>query len=145
MSFTLYRTVLALHLIAVISWMAGILYLFRLFVYHAAESEAVVKARFVVMEGKLYRIILVPAMVVAFLLGVSMLAMNPVLLEKPWMHAKLFFALCLIGVSHMAGRIRRELSQGHCRYREKTFRILNEVPTLLMIAIVFLVILRPFG
>src|SRR3954467_14050717 len=95
-----YRIILSVHLIAVISWMAGILYLFRLFVYHAAETEEVVKARFIVMEKKLYRIITVPAMTVAFLMGVTMLSMNPVLLEQKWMWGKLFFALALIGVTH---------------------------------------------
>ena len=144
MPWTLYRTLLALHLIAVISWMAGILYLFRLFVYHAAETESVVKDRFKVMERKLYRIILMPAMVVALLLGIGMLVLNPILLQAPWMHLKLTFALTLIGVSHYAGRCLKEFEKGHRPHSERTFRILNEVPTLLMIFIVFLVILRPF-
>ncbi len=143
--FPIYRTILAVHIIAVISWMAGILYLFRLFVYHAAETEDVVKERFKVMEKKLYSIILLPAMGVAFVMGVSMLFLNPILIMEEWMWAKLFFVFCLMTVSFMAGRIRKELERGICRYSEKTFRILNEVPTLLMIFIVFLVILRPFG
>ena len=64
-----YLYIKALHLIAVISWMAGILYLLRLFAYHAAETEAVVKERFILMEQKLYKIITVPAMMVAFVVG----------------------------------------------------------------------------
>lgn len=140
----LYRIVMSLHIVAVISWMAGTLYLIRLFVYHAAEKERVVKERFVMMEDKLYRIITVPAMVVAFGLGLTMLILNPILWKAPWMHAKLFFVLCLIGVTVYSGKVLREFRAGSSPHPEKFFRLFNELPTLLMIFIVFLVILKPF-
>ena len=143
-SFALYRTVLAFHVVAIISWMAGILYLFRLFVYHAAEREAVVKERFKVMERKLYKIIVVPAMLLAFALGIALIAMNPGLLHQPWLHAKLALVVALAGFSGFGGKLRRELERDVCRYSERTFRILNEVPTVLMVLIVLLVIVRPF-
>jgi protoporphyrinogen IX oxidase len=124
--------------------MAGLLYLYRLFVYHTEETEAVVKARFEVMEDRLYRIITLPAMLVAFLMGVAMLIYNPNLFHYGWMHVKLLGAIGMIGLTHMAAKFKRELKAGTCRKTSKTFRILNEVPTLLMIIIVIMVILQPF-
>src|SRR3954463_270883 len=100
--FPWYRLVLALHIISIISWMAGLLYLFRLFVYHAAEKEEVVKERFRMMEWRLYRIITMPAMVAAFVFGVTMLYLNPTLLRQPWMIAKLILVSLLIAVTHYA-------------------------------------------
>jgi len=141
---TLYRYFLALHIVAVISWMAGILYLYRLFVYHAEETENVVKERFIVMERRLYRFITTPAMWLSIAMGTAMLAVNPSLLEHHWMRAKLFCVFFLIGITQMAGPMHRKLASGESKKTSKTFRILNEVPTLLMIAIVFLVILKPF-
>ncbi len=142
---TLYRVVLALHLIAVMSWMAGILYLYRLFVYHSTETEKVVRERFVFMERRLHTIIVHPAMGISLLLGLSMLALNAELLKKPWMHGKLTLVAGMIFMSIWAGKIRRELEAGKSRFSDRNFRILNEVPTLLMIGIVFLVILKPWA
>jgi putative membrane protein len=135
---------MSVHILAVISWMAGILYLFRLFVYHAGETEAVVKSRFKIMEYRLYKYITAPAMVVAFGMGVWMLFLNPSLLQQAWMHAKLFFVVLLIGVTHYAGRLVKTFAADQNRRPERFFRIMNEMPTLLMIFIVFLVILKPF-
>ncbi len=139
-----YRILLSLHLIAVISWMAGVLYLYRLFVYHAQETNEVVKERFVVMEYRLYRYITAPAMYIAMVLGISMLVYNPNLLKFGWMHAKLFFAFCMIGITQMAGPFHRKLKAGTSTIPHKTFRILNEVPTILMIGIILMAILQPF-
>jgi protoporphyrinogen IX oxidase len=139
-----YKLVLSLHIISVISWMAGLLYLFRLFVYHAAEKEDVVKTRFQVMEWKLYRIITMPAMVAAFVFGATMLVLNPSLLQESWMHLKLLFATGLIGVTHYSKRVLQQFAKGTNQKSERYFRIMNEVPTLLMIGIVILVIMRPF-
>ncbi len=139
-----YRYLLAFHLIGVISWMAGILYLFRLFVYHAAEKEAVVKSRFVLMEYRLYKLITVPAMVFTLALGLLMLYANPALFKQPWIHAKLLLVFLLMGYTGFAGRYRRQLENGTCKVSTKAFRWLNEVPTVFMIVIVFLAILKPF-
>ncbi len=139
-----YRIVLAVHIIAVISWMAGLLYIFRLYVYHAMETEIVVKERFKVMERKLFNIITLPASLVALLMGVLMLGLNPELLHAHWMHAKLFFVVLLLGVTHYAGALLREFRDGKVTRSHKFFRVMNEVPTLLMIIIVVLVIVRPF-
>ncbi len=143
--FILYRSLIALHVVSVISWMAGILYLFRLFIYHTEEKEAVVISRFQVMEERLYRIITVPAMTVAFILGSTLLSMNPLLLRQPWMHGKLFFVICMGGVTGYAGGLMKRLANGERPLTSKQLRFLNEVPTLLMIGIVFLVILKPWS
>lgn len=142
---TLYKTLLAFHIVAVISWMAGILYLFRLFIYHTEETEEVVMSRFRVMEERLYRIITVPAMAVAFVLGIVMLSLHGDLMRQPWLHGKLFFVIAMAGITGFAGKLRRRLAAGEKPYTSKQLRILNEVPTLLLIAIVLLVILKPFS
>jgi len=141
---SLYRWLLALHIISVIAWMAGVLYLWRLFVYHVEAKEQVVKDTLTIMEKKLYRYITMPALTVSFILGVSMIAYNPNLLQYHWMHGKLFLVFLMIGITHMAGAVHKKLVRGECRYTSKTLRILNEVPTILMIGIVLLVILQPF-
>ncbi|MBM4304833.1 MAG: CopD family protein [Deltaproteobacteria bacterium] len=141
---SLYRWFLAVHLIAVISWMAGILYLWRLFVYHVEAKEQIVKDTLSVMERKLYRFITMPAMTVAFILGVSMIVYNPNLLNYHWMRGKLALAFFMIGITHMAGAVHKKLIKGECKFSSKTLRILNEVPTLLMIGIILLAILQPF-
>jgi len=140
----IYRIVLSLHLISVISWMAGLLYLIRLFVYHAAETEPVVKERFKMMEEKLYRIITVPAMTASFVFGVGMIAMNRALLQQPWMHAKLLLVILMIGVTVYCGKVALAFRAGKTPHPERFFRFFNEAPTLLMILIVLLVILKPF-
>ena len=141
---SIYRFVLALHVIAVISWMAGILYLFRLFVYHAQETEELVKSRFKIMEKKLYRIITFPAMWVSLFLGVTMVALQPYLLETQWFQIKGVLVLSLMGVTLWGGKILTDFSRDTCKISSKAFRFLNEIPTLLMIGIVLLVILKPF-
>lgn len=139
-----YRIFLSLHIISVISWMAGILYLYRLFIYHTEETENVVKARFCIMEKRLYKFITRPAMYGAFLFGVLMIWENPSLLDLNWFRTKLFLVVCLFGVTHIAPGIQRKLEAGTSTLTSKTLRFLNEVPTLLMIGIVFLVILKAF-
>lgn len=137
---------LSLHIIAVISWMAGILYLYRLIVYHVEETEVVVKERFKVMEVRLYRYITRPAMWVAIVAGLSMIALDPTYyLRAHWLHAKLALVILLIGATQLAGRTCRLLRSDQApAHSSRYYRVMNEVPTLLMIAIVFLVILKPF-
>ncbi len=139
-----YRVILCFHLVAAISWMAGILYLYRLFIYHTEEGEAVVKARFCVMEERLSRIITLPAAIASIVLGIWMIVLAPGLLDERWMWVKLALATLLMGMTHFAGTVRRQLARGETPYTSRTLRILNEVPTLLMIGIIFMVILRPF-
>lgn len=136
---------LSLHIVAVISWMAGILYLYRLVIYHVEESEPVVKARFQVMERRLYVYITRPAMYVAILAGIAMIALDPsYYLHAHWLHAKLGLVALLIGSTQYAGATVRRLAGGAPVHGSKFYRVLNELPTLLMIGIVLLVVLKPF-
>jgi putative membrane protein len=140
----MYEWIKALHVIAVISWMAGMLYLPRLFVYHC-ESEPGSKQSetFKLMERRLLRIIINPAMAVTWLAGLWLVWAGQ--WEKAgWFHVK--FALVIVmSALHgfMAGRVRAFAADRNTR-SQRFYRILNEVPALLMIAIVILVIVKPF-
>jgi putative membrane protein len=136
---------LCLHLVAVISWMAGILYLYRLVIYHADEKEQVVRARFEVMERRLYRAITVPAMIAAYVAGAAMIALDPGYYARAhWFQGKLALVVLLTGSTIYAGRTVKRLRDGKPILRSRSYRVLNEVPTLLMIGIILLVILKPF-
>lgn len=134
----------ALHVVAVMSWMAGLLYLPRLFVYHCAATPGSVQSEtFKVMERRLLRAIMTPAMVVSWSLGVF-LAWAGGHLSEAWMLAK-FALVAALTVSHLVfARWREDFAADRNRHPARVFRIANEVPTLLMIAIVVLVIVRPF-
>lgn len=134
----------SLHIVAVIAWMAGLLYLYRLFVYHRVETEAVVMDRFRTMEQRLWFAITVPAAWVAALTGLGMVASLPChYLPQGWLTLKLLLAAGLLIVHVLAGRYRRAFLEPPFPLTERAFRILNEVPTLLMIGIVFLVEYQP--
>lgn len=130
----------ALHIIAVVSWFAGLFYLPRLFVYHADCEDEVGRKRFTLMERRLYKQIMNPAMMVTFILGLSLLAWFPV---GGWVVAKFVLVLVLIGFHVWCGRQINRLENGH-GLSAKTYRLVNEIPTVLLIAIVFLVVLKPF-
>ncbi len=139
-----YLWIKALHVIAVISWMAGILYLLRLYVNHAAETEAVVRERLQGMERRLLRAITNPAMIVTLLTGATMLWIEPAYLAQPFMQLKLVLVLGMLVMHGLAARWRKRLiTEPHFRTHQ-FFRVMNEIPTLLMIGIVILIIVRPF-
>jgi putative membrane protein len=139
-----YLWVKAFHVIAVIAWMAGMLYLPRLFVYHAdvpagsAQSET-----FKVMEGRLLNVITSPAMVVAWVLG-TWLAWRSGYWAAPWFHAKLTCVLLLSGLHGYLSAAARAFREDRNTKPARHWRIVNEIPTVLMIAIVILVIVKPF-
>ena len=135
----------AFHVVSVISWMAGQLYLYRLFVYHAMESEAVVRDRFQLMEKRLLNAITTPAAATSLVSGVVMLYLQPTLLHQPWMHVKLTLVLGMFAMHGLAVRYRKSLAKDHTKVAHQTFRFLNEVPTLLMIGIVIMVIVQPWA
>lgn len=139
-----YPWVKALHIIAVIAWMAGMLYLPRLYIYHcAAESGSRQSETFKLMERRLLRAIVNPAMIVTWGLGLMLLAHLDAWSE-PWMHGK--FALLLgMQLSHAAfARWRRHFANDANRHTARFYRIMNEVPTVLLIGIVIFVVVRPF-
>jgi putative membrane protein len=141
-----YLWIKALHVISVIAWMAAQLYLPRLFVYHCeAPAGSAQSETFKVMERRLLKAIMNPAMVATWVFGIAMIALNPDLLKgQGWLHAKLALVLLLSGVHGVLTKYVRLFANDANTKPQKFFRILNEVPTLLMIGIVILVIVRPF-
>ena len=141
-----YLWIKALHVIAVIAWMAGMFYLPRLFVYHcetvpgSAESE-----RFKVMERKLLRIIINPAMIASWIFGLT-LSVLPVVdaWAQPWFHAKFALVLLMSGCHGLFARWTKQFARDENTRPAKFYRMWNEAPTLLMIAIVILVVVKPF-
>lgn len=141
----LYDWVKALHVISVIAWMAGLLYLPRLFVYHTqAPAGSIQSDTFKIMERRLLKAIMNPAMIATFLFGIWMIVLNPALLSQGWLHAKLLLVLGMAGAHGAMGRWRKEFEADRNERPQRFFRIANEVPTVLMIVIVILVIVRPF-
>lgn len=133
-----------LHVVAIISWMAGLLYLPRLFVYHAGvETDSEASRLFVVMEYRLYRYIMTPAMIVAWLTGLW-LAWSAFGFRGGWLHTKILVVLALSVHHGFQGRWLRAFAQGRNARPARFFRVQNEVPTLLMVVIVALVIVKPF-
>lgn len=140
-----YAWIKALHLIAVIAWMAGLFYLPRLYVYHcAAPAGSPQSETFKVMERKLLRVIMNPAMIAVWVLGLVLLALQPAWMSQGWMHVKLL-AVALMTAAHMAmAKWRRDFAADANTRTERFYRLANEIPTVLMIVIVILVIVKPF-
>jgi len=134
----------ALHVVAVISWMAGLLYLPRLFVYHCdAPARSPQSETFKVMERRLLRAIMNPAMVVAWIAGLAMVWAQD-LWGAAWMQAKLALVVAMTVMHHVLARWRKEFAADRNARPARDYRIANEVPTLLMIGIVVLVFVRPW-
>ena len=141
----IYLWVKTLHVLAIISWMAGLLYLPRLFVYHVGVQQGSEQASlFELMEFRLYRYIMTPAMIVGWLTGLHMAASQGYWLDI-WFLGKFGLVIAMSGVHGFLGALRRRLADGTNTKSSRYFRVLNEVPTLLMIFIVGLVILKPFA
>ena len=145
----LYPWIKTVHVIAVISWMAGLLYLPRLFVYHCeAEIGSVQSETFKVMEEKLSRFIMRPAMIVSLAFGLAMIAIpgTPGYLVHAgfWLWLKLAFVIGLLGVHFAMMGWRNDFARDQNTRPQRFFRIANEIPTLLMIGIVICVVVKPF-
>ena len=140
----MYEWIKALHVIAVIAWMAGMLYLPRLFVYHCeAEPGSQQSETFKVMERRLLKAIINPAMIATWLLGLWLL-WSAGWHTAGWMHAKLVLVLAMSAVHGLFVRYVRDFAADQNHRSQRFYRILNEVPTLLMIGIVILVVVKPF-
>ncbi len=140
----MYLWLKSFHIIAVIAWMAGMLYLPRLFVYHCeAEPGSKQSETFKVMERRLLKAIINPAMIVTWILGLW-LAWEGGFFKSGWLHAKLALVLALSGIHGWFVRLTRDFANDKNRHSQKFYRYLNEVPTVLMILIVILVVLKPF-
>ena len=135
----------SLHLISVISWMAGLLYLPRIFVYHAENnSEVKVSEIFKVMERKLFFYIMTPAMTLSWLFGFLLIhSIGFQQLGQTWMILKLIFVLILTFYHFYLGRILSQFKMDNNQHSHKFFRYINEIPTILLILIIFVVIFKP--
>ncbi len=140
----LYLWLKALHILAIISWMAGMLYLPRLFVYHAEAPKGSLQAKtFVVMERRLMRAIMLPALLVTWITGI-MLAFQTGILRAGWFHAKFALVIALSALHGFFAKARKDLAKETNRHGSRFFRVINEVPAILMAAIIFLVVFKPF-
>jgi putative membrane protein len=145
----MYQWIKAFHIIAVIAWMAGMLYLPRLFVYHcAAEKGSIQSETFKVMERRLLRAIITPAMIATWVLGLWLAWHGPDSrygwFASGWLGAKLMLVLVLSGLHGFLARWVKDFAADSNRHSQKFYRIINEVPTVLMIAIVILAVVKQF-
>jgi putative membrane protein len=140
----MYLWLKAFHIIAVISWMAGMLYLPRLFVYHCeAEPGSKQSETFKTMEARLLNFIMTPAMAVTWILGIVMLIEGH-WLGAGWFHVKFALVIAMSAMHGLFSRYVADFARDRNRHTQKFFRIVNEIPTLLMIAIVILAVVKPF-
>ncbi len=141
----LYLWLKALHIIAMVCWFAGLFYLPRLFVYHAMSEDNTSRERFCVMERKLYRGIMLPSMIATLIFGAWLISLNPgYYFSQGWMHAKLSLVVLLIGYQHLCGVQLKRFARGENRRSHVFYRWFNEAPVLALLAVVILVVVKPF-
>jgi putative membrane protein len=144
----MYQYILAIHIIFVVSWMAGLFYIVRLFIYHTEANQKpeqerlILQKQFEVMESKLWFIITQPAMVLAVCAGLLMLHLNPLLLKADWMWVKLSFVAGLLAYHFICQNIINQLKRGKFWMTSTQLRLWNELATIFLVAIVFTVVLK---
>ena len=140
----LYLLFKSLHLIAVISWMAGLLYLPRIFVYHSEASHETQKDIFIIMERKLYNYIMMPAMLLSWLFGVLLIhSLGFDIFLELWMQIKAILVSALTFYHFLLGKYLSDFAINNNHKSSKFYRIINEVPTTILIVVVFAVIFKP--
>ncbi len=143
-----YLYILSVHIIFMVSWMAGLFYSVRLFIYHTEAEDRpemerkVLQLEYEKMERKLWHIITTPAMVLTLLAGIAMIFIRPGLLQAPWLHVKLCFVAALLVYHFICQHIMKLLRLGKSRFSSFQLRLWNEVATILLVAIVFTVVLK---
>lgn len=134
----------ALHIISMVAWFAGLFYLPRLFVYHTEAKDKISSERFKVMEKRLFYFIMWPAAFFTTLWGMLLISYYPhYYLKAGWMHAKFALVLVLWGYHFLCGHYLKQFLNGHNQHQARFYRIFNEVPTVLLILIVLLVVVKP--
>ena len=140
----LYLLFKSLHLIAVISWMAGLLYLPRIFVYHSEATHDAQKQVFQIMERKLYNYIMMPAMLLSWLFGILLIhSLGFSIFLELWMQIKIILVIILTYYHFMLGRYLSDFALNNNSKSSRYYRIINEVPTIILIVVVFVVIFKP--
>jgi protoporphyrinogen IX oxidase len=132
----------AFHIVFLVTWFAGIFYLPRLFIYHAAATDALGIERFQTMERRLFAIMTIGA-TLTLLFGLAMVAVTPALLATGWLRLKLALVAALIGYHIWCYRLMSDLRAGRNRHSSRWYRVFNEAPALLLIAIVILAVVKP--
>lgn len=136
----------AFHIICIVTWFAGLFYLPRLYVYHAMANDKISIDRFKIMERKLYFGIATPGAVLTIILGIWLLSFNfHGYMQSMWMHLKLSLVLMLIAYHIYLGKLLRDFKYDRNKHGDKFYRIINEIPVFFLIAIVILVVIKPFG
>jgi putative membrane protein len=139
-----YLWIKAFHIIAVVTWFAGLFYLPRLFVYHAQSEDSISNERFKVMERKLYRGIMLPSMGLAIGLGIWMLMLMPAWLAQGWMHAKLSLVAALVVYHFSCAVLLKQFAEDRNTRSHVFYRWFNEAPVLVLVGAVILVVVKPF-
>jgi protoporphyrinogen IX oxidase len=140
----------AFHIVGFVSWFAGLFYLVRMFVYHAEVAQkpealqADWYAQFSLMAARVYKIIATPAMVITWFFGLGMLFLNPALLEQTWIKIKLVLLILLVMYHFVCQKIMKQQATGMSKRSSESFRLLNELPTLFLVAIVLLAVVKDF-
>lgn len=143
-----YTVIKSLHVIFVVTWFAGLFYMFRLFVYHAEAARKIEPARSIlidqyrIMEKRLWYAITWPSCILTLIFGTWLLVLAPHWLKEPWMHIKLLFVLFLVIYQFYGQSVLKKINQNAMRYTSLQLRLLNEVPTVILIAVVFLVVMK---
>lgn len=136
----------AIHIIFVVSYFAGLFYIVRLLIYHTeaqgTADEKVLSHQFIIMENKLWKIIIVPAGIIMAITGVTMLLSSNYLIKEPWMHIKLLFVFILLVYHFWVWKTLKQMQKGVFRYSSLQLRMSNEVATLILFVVVFAVILK---
>lgn len=145
---TYYPYFLAIHIIFIVTWFSGLFYIVRLYIYHAEALQkeephrSILADQYALMEKRLMNIITTPSMILVLITGITLLSIQPVFLQQGWMHAKLFFVLCVVGYHFYCMRIQKQLASGNSGFSSLRLRMLNELSTIFLVAIVFLAVLK---
>ncbi len=140
-----YSWVKAAHVIAMVAWMAGMFYLPRLFVYHVnAAKGSELSETLKIMERRLLRAIVNPAMILTFVFGGLLVYAVPDVMREGWIHVKLMFVFFLTFLHGFLSRARRQFAEDRNTHSQRFYRIINEVPTICLVVIVIMVVVRPF-
>lgn len=138
----------AFHIVGIVSWFAGMFYLPRLFVYHAEANEqpeparSILKNQYQIMEKRLYRIIMTPAMFLTIAMAIGLITTEPDVLKQPWLQVKMGLVAILIGYHHYCARIMKKLAADECKLTGQQFRWFNEFPTVFFVIVVMLAVFK---